>query len=335
VWVDDEEFAIERVVLRWHEELRDNAAADAAFLELAMRPLPRDRPLWHLMVAAGPGDRTTLWLSVHHAMMDGMLFARLLQQLFSASMDAAPPARSWRPAAAPSRLALVGPALTAKVPRLARRLSLKPSDPSPPPLPTSLTGAVSATRALAATVVSLRDVQAARARTPGATLNDLYLAVMTEALRDYLPVVPETLLALVPLSIRTQDDDGTVGNRVQSMLVPLPTGLDDPRGRLADIVAFTTAAKQNPRVLGRQGWRFDVALSNVPFGGPFALAGRSIIANRGAVPLQGENRLAAVMTTRDDALTVSFTADGEAFPDVVRLAALTQQAWHRLLVGAA
>jgi hypothetical protein len=41
------------------------------------------------------------------------------------------------------------------------------------------------------------------------------------------------------------------------------------------------------------------------------------------------------MTTRDDALTVSFTADGEAFPDVVRLAALTQQAWHRLLVGAA
>ena len=39
------------------------------------------------------------------------------------------------------------------------------------------------------------------------------------------------------------------------------------------------------------------------------------------------------MTTLGDSLTVAFTADGEVYPDVARLAELTQAGWQRLVAS--
>src|ERR1700761_4396961 len=82
----------------------------------------------------------------------------------------------------------------------------------------------------------------------GSTVNDVSLAVATGALRAYLaeagpdgqpssfsnPVGDKRkrveLKALVPVSIRTVDEHGELGNKLTAMRGPLPIGLDDPAG---------------------------------------------------------------------------------------------------------
>src|SRR5689334_22955750 len=44
VWVDDASFSVERQITAWPDELRDESDVDAAFSELTVRRLPRDRP---------------------------------------------------------------------------------------------------------------------------------------------------------------------------------------------------------------------------------------------------------------------------------------------------
>lgn len=326
VWVDDADFAVERQVVPWEGSLATAADLDDALQVLAMRRLPDDRPLWRLTVGVGPGDRTTLWLSVHHAMMDGSLLVTMLRELFGPAEN---PTEPWRPRRGPSRLWLLALVLLRGVSlRLRRRPAAAPRTASP--YATTLTGPVSASRAVAESTVSLAAVRGVRQRT-GAPLNDLFLAVVTEALRDYLQPVPETVLALVPRNIRRDAEATQIGNRAWSMLVPLPTGDDDASSRLAGIRAATEAGKASDGTSGTQGWRFDVALTNVALGGDHAVAGRRIVSSRAAVPLQGENRLVGLLTTLDDGLTVTWTADGEAYPDVDRLATLTGAAWQRLL----
>jgi hypothetical protein len=330
VWVDDREFDVARQVTPWSQELRDAADVDAAFAELTMSRLPRDRPMWNITVAAGPGDRTTMWLRVHHAMMDGALFQTMLSTLFPPDDDGA--AVQWRPRRGPSRLWLLVLIVLRRLQRVISRgagdpkASAAPSDPHP----TTMTGPVSAGRAIADTTVALADVKEVRRRT-GATINDLFLAAVAEALRGYLDPVPDAVLALIPRNIRTESESGVIGNRAWSMLVPLPTGTDDADERLATIRAATEAGKATDSTSGTQGWRFDIALTNVPLGGPFAVLGRPVTSIRASVPLQGQNRLVGVLTTYDAMLTVSYTADAGAYPDIEKLADLTQQSWQRML----
>jgi hypothetical protein len=333
VWVDDSEFDASRQVTAWPQQLRDDADVDAAFVALTGRRLPRDRPLWNLTVATGPGDRTTMWLSVHHAMMDGVLFTRMLSSLFPAVDDDAVPA--WRPRRGPSRLWLLALIVLRRLQRVVSRAVVDGPKPSAPPAqthPTTMTGPVSPARAVADTTVALAAVKDVRRRT-GATVNDLFLAAVADALRGYLDPLPDVVLALVPRNIRTESESGAIGNRAWSMLVPLPTGNDDPDERMAVIREATEAGKAMDSTSGTQGWRFDIALTNVPLGGPFAVLGRPVTHIRASVPLQGQNRLVGVLLSYDDMLTVSYTADGSVYPDVARLAELTRQSWQRMLAA--
>ena len=214
--------------------------------------------------------------------MDGSLLAVALRGLFP---TAAPDhSAAWRPQRAPSRLWLLMLIGVRRIGRLAARrpAAATPIAP-PPPHPTSLTGPVTAARSVAAMTVSLDGVQQARRRT-GGTLNDHFLAIVTDALRVYLQAIPETVLALVPRNVRTEAEAEAVGNRAWSILVPLPTGEPDASKRMASIAAATEAGKQAPRTLGTQGWRFDIALTNVRLGGPFALCGRPVVRSRSSVP---------------------------------------------------
>jgi hypothetical protein len=335
VWVDDPDFDVSRQVTAFPRELRDDADVDAALVELSTRRLPRDRPLWNLTVAAGPGDRTTLWLSAHHAVMDGSLVADMLRTLFAADDEDARPA--WRPMRGPSRLWLLVLVVLRRLQRVISRVAADSPKPSAPPgqtHPTSMTGDVSPARAIGDTTVSLAAVKEVRRRT-GATINDLFLAVTTDALRDYLEPLPDVVLALIPRNIRTESEAGVIGNKAWSMLVPLPTGLDDPAERLEVIRAATEAGKATDSTSGTQGWRFDIALTNVAFGGPFFLLSRPVTHVRATVPLQGQNRLVGVLTSYGDGLTITYTADGTAYPDVARLTDLTQRAWERMLAQSA
>lgn len=79
------------------------------------------------------------------------------------------------------------------------------------------------------------------------TVNDVVLALCTSALRrwlldhDGLPEGP--IVVAVPVSVRTDDDQGATGNRVSIMVAQLPTQLADPEDRLVAVQAGMAEAK--------------------------------------------------------------------------------------------
>ena len=64
--------------------------------------------------------------------------------------------------------------------------------------------------------------------------------------RDELPDTP--LLAMVPVSVRTDDERGSFGNRISTMIVPLPTDEPDPVVRRRRVHEAMRLAKQRHRV---------------------------------------------------------------------------------------
>jgi len=79
------------------------------------------------------------------------------------------------------------------------------------------------------------------------TVNDVVMALCAGALRRWLELhealPPAPLVAAVPVSVRSQDQNGTYGNKVSMMLAPLPTNLADPGERLAAMHEAMRAAK--------------------------------------------------------------------------------------------
>jgi WS/DGAT/MGAT family acyltransferase len=107
--------------------------------------------------------------------------------------------------------------------------------------------AVSAHRRFAFRTLRLADAQAVK-RAFGVTVNDVVMALCATALRRYLaehdvlPVKP--LVAMVPISVRQQDEAGAFTNRVTGAVVPIHTDLDDPVERLQAIHDSMAAAKE-------------------------------------------------------------------------------------------
>src|SRR3954463_13452335 len=70
----------------------------------------------------------------------------------------------------------------------------------------------------------------------GITVNDVVVSLCATAVRDWLldrdELPREPLVALVPASVRTEEERGTVGNKGTGMILPIPTDVADPRERL-------------------------------------------------------------------------------------------------------
>jgi WS/DGAT/MGAT family acyltransferase len=100
---------------------------------------------------------------------------------------------------------------------------------------TSLNGRISAHRRVAFASLPLADVKAVKDAL-GVTVNDLVVAVCAGALRTWLAdrgeLPPEPLLAMIPVSVRTQGESGEYGNRVSNMVAPIPTDEADPVARV-------------------------------------------------------------------------------------------------------
>jgi hypothetical protein len=328
VWVDDPHFAVERQVVAWPTPLEDRDQVDAAFEAMTRERLPRDRPLWKLVVAQGPQNTTTLLLACHHAMLDGSLLSAVLDGLFRASGELPPVV----PRRGPGRAWLLG-AVVARRLRALLPARTGPSAAAPgaqaAPLSTSLTGPVSPERRLCAASVDLGVVKERRRRL-GASVNDLFLLAVTDALSSYLEPLPQHVVALVPRDVRAEDEAHQVGNRGWSMLVPLPVAEQDRAERLRLISEATAKGKNAPTTSGTQGWRFDIALSNVRLGDVLSVLGVPAVRHRCSVPLQGTNRLVVVATSLGNELALSITADGAVYADAERLLELTVDA----MVGA-
>lgn len=82
----------------------------------------------------------------------------------------------------------------------------------------------------------------------GATVNDVVMAVCAGALRRYLEshdaLPEENLVAMIPVSIRTGDEQDKWSNRVSAIFSDLPTTFDDPVDRVEQVNASMATAKQ-------------------------------------------------------------------------------------------
>ena len=91
----------------------------------------------------------------------------------------------------------------------------------------------------------------------GGTVNDVVLAVVTGALRDWLQdrgVRTEgvELRAQVPVSIRTDDEQGHLGNKIAAIRGPVPVYVDDPVKRLEVVRRGMDGIKDSKQALGAE-----------------------------------------------------------------------------------
>jgi diacylglycerol O-acyltransferase / wax synthase len=124
------------------------------------------------------------------------------------------------------------------------------SSPLPPtPAPkTPWNAAITAHRRFAYCTVPLAEAKEVR-QAFGCTFNDVVMAVCSGALRRYLErheaLPDEPLIAMVPVSVRSGNEDDAYSNRISSLMANLATDVTDPVERLAVIRASMDLAKSN------------------------------------------------------------------------------------------
>lgn len=272
VWIDDPTFRLDAHLHRIGVPRPGSMRELAGFVgHLASIPLDRKRPLWDIWAVEGlRGGQTALVCKFHHAAIDGVTGADIMQHLFDLDPDVADddaPTRQWAPEPRPSGLRMLCGALgeIATQPlRMARSLVrtaaslramgaayLSPrSAVSNPALPLSsphtlLNGAISSDRSVAFGHVSLRDVKTIK-NALGLTVNDVILAACSLAIREYLEAhdatPTEALIAAIPVSLRGQRGDDS-NNAVSAMFVRLPVHLKEPAQHLDFVRAEATEAK--------------------------------------------------------------------------------------------
>ena len=214
--------------------------------------LDRHRPLWEAHVIEGLNDgRFAVYTKFHHALIDGVSSLKLMQRALSNDPDehelraiwslpkrkrkSSPSSPFSALANAAGSVAALGPS-TVKLARAAffeQQLTLPFGAPR-----TMLNVKIGGARRCAAQSWSVDRIKSVK-RAAGVTLNDVVLAMCSGALRYYLlerNALPDTpLVAMVPVSLRSEEEADTGGNLVGAILCSLATDTDDPAQRLETV----------------------------------------------------------------------------------------------------
>ena len=299
VWVDDSDFDITYHIRALPKPGTDEQLHDLV-ARLTSRPLDRSRPLWEMYLVEGlTKNRFAIFTKSHSALVDGEKALEIGQVILDASKSPVAMAEElWMPAREPKESALVLDAITeliaspnesvevlrgaaaglagvaggvlaasGKVFSLVRTAAqVAPSSP--------LNAPISRNRRFAVAKTELSDYRRIHTRF-GCSINDVVLAVVTGALRNWLlsrgePVTASsTVRAMVPMSVYVSDEgagydqyadrlsgdhegeptDEQLRSEVSSFLVDLPVGEPNAVVRLSHIAHATEAhAKQSPGV---------------------------------------------------------------------------------------
>ena len=261
VWVDDTDFDLNYHVRR---SALPQPGTDEQLFDLVARLISRrlapERPLWEAYFVEGlSGDRVALVTKTHQSVVDGIGTIDLGQLILDARPAPPEPFEdTWTPRREPSRAQLVLEAVTETVQRptelvenvrsaaddavaslgkvaetlggvastLRTVVSPAPSGP--------LNVRVSGGRLFSVVRTRLEDFRKVRAE-HGGTVNDVVLAAITGALREWLlsrgsSLTPTTTVrALVPMAVRDAETaefstPALVGNQVAAFLIDLPVG---------------------------------------------------------------------------------------------------------------
>jgi diacylglycerol O-acyltransferase len=293
-WVDDPDFDLADHVVR-HQLTSGATTVEEAFdeiLELAEGILDRSHSLWKMYVVEGIPGQTVLVSLAHHAMIDGASSVDISVVLMDFEPDALPPGppnEAWDPKPLPSPVDLWAEALQHNFDEMIRTVRIRPRDAQrerllqrgteimtrfmTQPVVTAPwnAGIVGRKRRLQSTQYRFAEFREIR-RALGGTINDVVLAVVTESAARYLEAHSESVAnqyfrVMCPVSVRREDETGTLGNRVSAMYPTLPAWSMDIGERFAAVVEETVRLKANlePQAL-------ELLMETSPYVPPVAMA---------------------------------------------------------------
>jgi diacylglycerol O-acyltransferase / wax synthase len=380
VWVDDPHFNLEYHVRSTalpppgsEEQLKNLASRVFA------QQLDRTKPLWEIWLVQGldRGDdssseagRFALLAKTHHALVDGVAGVDITAVLFDTQAEPeTPPAMDsqWVPRPEPTPAQLLSEALLERATQPAEILrSARAALRAPRAVARRGVDALAAIGALAKTGLAapasqlnveigphrrydwvrtdLGELKEIKNRL-GGTVNDVVLTIVTGALRRFLQHRGEatddvTLRAMVPVSVRREDEYGQTGNRVAAMMAPLPVYEEDPierlmvvRETLGDLkksgqavgaqvltqlsgFAPPTVLAQAGRLQSRQRF-FNLVVTNVP-GPQFPLyvLGRKLVDLFPLAPLARRQAICIAVMSYDGKMNFGLLGDFDAMPDL-------------------
>jgi len=372
LWVDDPTFNLAYHVR--HTALPAPGDEDALLAMCARvfsQRLDRSKPLWELWLVEGlEGGGFALVSKTHHAVVDGVSGVDLSTVLFDLSPEGGETngAQPWVPQPEPSSAELAAHGLTGAVRAVAevaggalgavshpgeaidkaREVAAGIGEVAwtalnaPPETPFNVTpGPHRRIRIVRAGLDEFKLVKSAF----GTTVNDVVLAVVTGALAYFMQARGRRtdgieLKAAVPVSVRSEEQRGALGNQLTQIMAPLPVFIDDPIARLRYVkdamdglkesrqalAASTIASLQGfaPPTIHAQASRlnfsgrfFNLLVTNVP-GPQFPLfvLGRRLWEIFPIPFLAGERALAIAIISYDGKVGFGLLGDYDALPDL-------------------
>jgi diacylglycerol O-acyltransferase len=286
LWVDDPCFNLEYHVR--HAAL-PAPGSEEQLLQMVARifsqPLDRDKPLWENWLVEGlEGERFALISKTHHSLVDGVSGVDLATVLFDAEPNPAPAEAStqleaWQPQTEPSTAELVVAGLRGMAGAAAglasRFITAAASSPEAtllrlrdaaegvgeivwaalnPAPDTPLNVEIGPHRRYLFVRHRLDDYKEVK-NALGGTVNDVVLTVVSGALARWLRsrglrTEGLEMRALVPVSVRTEEHQGTLGNQLAVMRGPLPVYIRDARARLRFVKKAMDDLKESKQAVG-------------------------------------------------------------------------------------
>ncbi|MBA2523296.1 MAG: wax ester/triacylglycerol synthase family O-acyltransferase [Solirubrobacterales bacterium] len=283
-WIDDPQFNLGYHVRHsalpepgGEDELRRMAA------RVFSQQLDRTKPLWELWLVEGLRKRRFALISkTHHSLVDGVSGVDIATVLFDVKPVPEPVSsdREWIPKPEPSAASLAARGVEgmAKAPfQLARRAVAVASSPkdtlrevqnaaeglgevawefanAAPDLPLNVP--IGPHRRMAWVRADLADFKRIK-KELGGTVNDVVLCAVAGSLRRWLHARGTRtegleLRALVPVSIRGNDQPGQLGNQIAAVRGPLPVYVEDPVARLRTVREAMDGVKASKKALGAE-----------------------------------------------------------------------------------
>lgn len=349
---------------------------------LHAQPLNRDRPLWEAYIIDGldnvediPPGSFAIFLKVHHSIMDGRTGMAIYKSLHTLNPDG-DITNSHTDHSGDGRFIELEPDMN--MPRLLARAAVNNLERAGnlmlllgrafgvygdirqalqtkelkqlQKIKTRFNGQISPRRVVDRIRLSMLDIKAIRAKFPETTVNDIAMAIISGALRKYLlskdELPDDSLVAAMPIDVRTKDDNQDHGNRINITNIALRTDIANPIDRLRAVHQEALAGKAYARTLGKNivndvlnnlysgliSWGVRTAvetgvLEKFPPANntiitnvsgtqvPLYLCGARLIDSFGMGPLIPNTGLFHTVSSTYDFLTIAFTADRQKMDD--------------------
>jgi diacylglycerol O-acyltransferase / wax synthase len=360
--------------------------------EVLAPPLDRSRPLWELWLVDGfEDDRFAVVYKTHHAMADGISAVDIGTLLFDVEPNREPSREvaPWHPQTPPSHAHLASEASRGiwttlrrmlrwlrRAGRDPRRAARRASDGAAglwevawaltkpaPKVPFNVE--IGPRRSFSWARCDLEDFKRIKNEL-GGTVNDVSLTVAAGALRRWLldrgvDTDGLELRALVPVSIRAENEHGDLGNRLTAMRGPLPVHIADPVERLRHVSTAMDGLKASKQPLGAQAiWGlndwfrdfapplllaptsainfstrlFNMLVTNFPGPQiPFYILGRELTGVYPVGFLARRHALAMAIISYNGSINFGLIADPDSIADLDRIAAYVEDSVTELLAA--